>query len=72
VAPIDIFSGLSKEYLHNFPDGLITEKMRQSALDVEFHWVNESGSEAKCTAGAIIKPTVSKSLREQESPMTHN
>ncbi|KAK4554980.1 hypothetical protein LTR86_007746 [Recurvomyces mirabilis] len=57
VAPIDIFSGLSKEFLANFPPQLITEDTRKQALDVEFHWVNESGAEAHLTAGATIKPT---------------
>jgi len=57
-----MFSGLSKEFLHNFPEGLLTDKMRKEALDVEFYWVNETGEPARLSAGAIIKPTVSGTI----------
>ena len=38
---------------------MLTHEMRGEALDVDFHWVNESGKPAKLTAGATIQPTVS-------------
>lgn len=59
VAPIDVFSGISEEFVKNFPDALVTDKMKQEALNVEFHWVNESGQTARLTAGAPVQPTVS-------------
>lgn len=58
VAPIDIFSGLSKEIVQNFPEDLLPARLRDQALDVEFHWVTEHGKEAKVTAGGTIKATV--------------
>ena len=61
MAPIDIFSSLSKEWVKNFPPAMMSEKMRSQALDVEYHWVTELGQEARLTAGAVIKPTVSPS-----------
>lgn len=61
VAPIDVFSGLSKEFLGNFPPQLVNKKLLDQALDFEFHWVNESGQEASLTAGTVVKPTVSSS-----------
>jgi hypothetical protein len=57
VAPIDVFAGLSKEFVHNFP--LISPEMTKQALDVEFHWVTEHGQHGILTAGATVKPTVS-------------
>lgn len=59
VAPIDIFAGLSKEFVQRFPPELMTDKMFKQALDVETYWVTEHGQEGKLTAGATIKPTVS-------------
>jgi len=59
VAPIDIFAGLSKKFISQFPAQFVTDEMAKQALDVEFHWVTEHGQEGKLTAGATIKPTVS-------------
>jgi hypothetical protein len=59
VAPLDVFAGLSKEFISNFPPELVTPEMAKQALDVEFHWVTEHGQDGKLTAGATIKPTVS-------------
>lgn len=36
----------------------MSDKMRGEALDVEFHWVNESGELAELTGGMSLKPTV--------------
>ena len=41
---------------------MITDKMRKEAVDVEFHWVNETGDVGELTAGANIKPTVRNPL----------
>jgi len=57
VAPIDIFSGISKEFIDSFPPQMISDEWRKQALDVEFHWVNESGETANLTAGGVINPS---------------
>nr|OQO32676.1 hypothetical protein B0A51_00054 [Rachicladosporium sp. CCFEE 5018] len=62
VAPLDIFSGMSKEFTKNIPDFLLPSSIKEQAIDVDFHWVTEHGQEAKLTAGTIIKPTVRPSL----------
>nr|OQO16804.1 hypothetical protein B0A51_15823 [Rachicladosporium sp. CCFEE 5018] len=58
VAPLDIFSGMSKEFTKTIPDFLLSASIKEQAIDVEFNWVTEQGQEAKLTAGASIKPTV--------------
>ena len=50
---------MSKEFTQDFPPQLLNDKLRAEALDVEFHWINETGKEALLTGGAVIKPTVS-------------
>lgn len=60
---------MSKEFLHNFPPHLLTDRMRNEALDIEFHWVNETGTVAICSAGAKIEPTVSSV--DLPSPYAH-
>ncbi|KAK5047709.1 hypothetical protein LTR84_006374 [Exophiala bonariae] len=57
VAPVDIFSGISKAFLPNLPGFMMSDKMRDEALDVEFFWVNESGDHAELTGGMSVKPT---------------
>ena len=59
VAPLDVFTGLSKEIIQNFLPGFVTDEMAKQALDIEFHWVTEHGQDAVLTAGATIKATVS-------------
>jgi hypothetical protein len=68
VAPIDIFAGLSKHFIQQFPSDLVTEEMAKQALDVEFHWVTEHGQEGKLTAGATIEPTVSGRTTKHAPP----
>ena len=58
VAPIDIFNALTKEFLHNFPEAVLPAHLKAQALDIQFHWVNETGVQGKLTAGATINPTV--------------
>ncbi|KAK5743303.1 hypothetical protein LTR17_002781 [Elasticomyces elasticus] len=57
VAPIDIFSSISNEFIHQFPPHLITDRMRKEALEVDFHWVTENGQDGRMTAGGTIKAT---------------
>ncbi|KAF8848690.1 class I glutamine amidotransferase-like protein [Acephala macrosclerotiorum] len=57
VAPIDMFSAISKKFVHNFPEGIMPEHLQAQALNVEFHWVNETGKAGHLTAGTNINPT---------------
>ena len=68
VAPLDVFTGLSKEIIQNFLPGFVTEDMAKQALDIEFHWVTEHGQDAVLTAGATIKATVSGRLFQTYHP----
>jgi hypothetical protein len=58
---------LSKQFVHQFPAYLVTEDMRNQALDVEFHWVTEHGQEADLTTGARVKANVSGPLNRVTS-----
>lgn len=62
VAPLDIFTGMSKEIVENFLPGFVTEDMAKQALDIEFHWVTEHGQDGVLTAGATVKATVSAAM----------
>lgn len=59
MAPLDVFSGMSKEIVENFLPGFIPDDMAKQALDIEFHWVTEHGQDGVLTAGATMKATVS-------------
>jgi hypothetical protein len=59
VAPVDIFNSISTNFVNSFPEGMLPDQLRGQALDMEFHWVNETGKLATLTAGGIIQPTVS-------------
>jgi hypothetical protein len=59
VAPVDIFNAISNHFIQNFPAQMLTDKMRETAIDTEIFWVNETGAPAKLTAGATVTPTVS-------------
>jgi hypothetical protein len=63
VAPLDVFSGLSKEIIQNFMPGFVTDDMAKQALDFEFHWVTEHGQDGVLTAGATVKATVSNAFK---------
>ena len=63
VAPLDVFTGLSKEIVDNFLPDFLTGDMAKQALDIEFHWVTEHGQDGVLTAGATIKATVSDALQ---------
>jgi hypothetical protein len=58
VAPIDFLNGFNKEFLASFPSQLVSEELKDQALDIKFHWVNETGSTATLTGGLNIIPTV--------------
>lgn len=60
MAPLDVFTGLSKEIVDNFLPDFLTGDMAKQALDIEFHWVTEHGQDGVLTAGATIKATVSR------------
>jgi len=56
VAPVDLLNALSKKFAKTVapfcPGDLATQ-----ALDVEFHWVNETGKTARLTGGLQLLPT---------------
>lgn len=68
VAPIDIFNGLSKEFVSNMPDYLLTDDMRKQALEVEYHWVTENGEPGRVTAGGKINATVRRATSTDAIP----
>jgi hypothetical protein len=53
-----MFNSISTRFMDNFPPGFLPSHLRAQALDMEFHWVNETGKPASLTAGACINPTV--------------
>jgi hypothetical protein len=57
VAPIDLLHAMSKKFVATlepfYPEGLAAQ-----ALDIEFHWVNETGKTARLTGGVSLVPTV--------------
>ncbi|KIY03035.1 uncharacterized protein Z520_01501 [Fonsecaea multimorphosa CBS 102226] len=56
VAPIDLLNAVSKNFVQTVeqfgPDGIAAQ-----ALDIEIHWVNETGKTAKLTGGLSLQPT---------------
>jgi hypothetical protein len=58
LAPIDLLSGMTNEFTSDFPPEIMPDEIKAHALDVELHWVNESGKMAKLTSGITIQPTV--------------
>lgn len=67
VAPIDVFAGLSKEFVQMFPPELVNADMAKQALDVEFHWVSEHGQDGALTAGATVKTKASEVIHAYKS-----
>lgn len=59
IAPIDLLGGLSKEFTSTFPDEILPASMKAQAIDVQIHYVNETGKPAKLTSGMTIEVTVS-------------
>ncbi|KAF2717748.1 class I glutamine amidotransferase-like protein [Polychaeton citri CBS 116435] len=56
VAPIDLLNGLDRKFVSNMP---LPDSLKAQALDIVFHWVNETGSLARMTSGATIQTTES-------------
>lgn len=61
VAPVDIFNGISKEFVEIMPPEMVTEEIRAQAIDFKFHWISEAGpgTLSPLTSGLRIEPTVS-------------
>jgi hypothetical protein len=60
VMPMDLLHGMNKKFLGDFAEVFGKEAVDQ-ALDIEFHWVNETGKTAKLTTNITMKATVSSS-----------
>lgn len=50
--------GLSKTLAMGMPDEFCPPHLKEQALDVEFHWVSESGGLMPLTSGARVQATV--------------
>jgi hypothetical protein len=57
VAPVDMLHSMSKKFAKSL-EALYPAGMIDQALDMEFHWVNETGETAKLTGGINLVPTV--------------
>ena len=58
IAPVDMFNGISKQNLQDWPAEIIDPRLKEEALDIKIHWVNQTGKPAKLTAGLTLQPTV--------------
>jgi hypothetical protein len=54
VGPIDMLNGMSKHFMQALP---ISDELKAKALDVDIHWVTETGAPGKLTAGATVNAT---------------
>lgn len=59
VAPIDLLHGMTPAWLNSFPDEWLSPQLKKQAIDIQFHWVNESGKPARITSGMTLNVTVS-------------
>lgn len=50
---------MSREMVEKMPKEMVPDDLRQQAIDIEFHWVTESGSPGKLTSGVEAHATVS-------------
>ncbi|KAG9231389.1 class I glutamine amidotransferase-like protein [Amylocarpus encephaloides] len=57
LAPIDLLNGMTLDFIGDFPPEVMPDEIKAKAVDMEFHWVNETGETAKLTAGLNILPT---------------
>jgi hypothetical protein len=55
VAPIDLLHGISKKFVDAYP---LSEELKAKALDINFHWVTETGAAAKLTSNITMEATV--------------
>ncbi|EXJ73530.1 uncharacterized protein A1O5_03291 [Cladophialophora psammophila CBS 110553] len=56
VAPIDLLHAVSKKFMRTL-EQFVPKEMAAQALDIEFHWVNETGNTARLTGGVSLQPT---------------
>ena len=49
---------MSTDSIEHLPDTIVPNNLRKQALDVDFHWVNETGGQAKLTSGVTMQATV--------------
>ncbi|KAH7371746.1 class I glutamine amidotransferase-like protein [Pyrenochaeta sp. MPI-SDFR-AT-0127] len=54
VAPIDLLHGLSKKFVDALP---LSPELKSKALDINFHWITETGAPAKLTANMTLSAT---------------
>jgi hypothetical protein len=59
VAPVDLLSGMSKEFVKDLKPSFPSQFQGEDGLDIDFFWVNETGGPAKLTGGISVQPTVS-------------
>lgn len=59
VAPIDALHGISTRFFHVLP---VSDELKAKALDVNFHWVTETGKPGKLTGGMTVDATVRHSI----------
>ncbi|KAI1614303.1 class I glutamine amidotransferase-like protein [Exophiala viscosa] len=57
VAPVDLLYGMSKLLVNDFGDSFLPPNLKAQALDMDFHWVNQTGKTARLTGGASVQPT---------------
>lgn len=58
MAPIDLLNGLNKGFVAGLPTELVPNAVKEHALNIEFHWVTETGKTALLTSGININATV--------------
>lgn len=49
---------MSQTLVHDFADGFMPPNLKEQALDMDFHWVNQTGKTARLTGGLRVQPTV--------------
>lgn len=58
IAPIDFFNAITTKFTKFVPEQVMPDEMRKQSLDVQFHWVNETGNPAALTADMKVLPSV--------------
>ena len=56
VAPMDMVHGFTKHVMKDIP---FPDHIKAQGMDIEFHWVNEKGGQARLTSGVKMQATVS-------------
>lgn len=55
VAPIDLLHGFSNRFIQVLP---LSDELKAKALDIDTHWITETGAPAKMSANMTIQATV--------------